>query len=97
MRSAQAGAQAAWAGGRGAAAPCRSAAGARQGHEHTGRGRWARLGRAVGQRAVHLVHSACFWLGLTQYCSLVNFWTLFVNPVHEHYSSQNFLKFFLLN
>ena len=33
------------------------------------RGRWARPRRAAGQRAVYLVHSACFWPGLTQYCS----------------------------
>ena len=26
-------------------------------------------GRAAGQQAVHLVHSACFWPSLTQYCS----------------------------
>ena len=33
---------------------------------------WARLcasGCAAGLQAVHLVHSACFWPGLTQYCS----------------------------
>ena len=29
----------------------------------------ARPRRAAGQRVVHLVHSACFWPGLTQYCS----------------------------
>ena len=26
-----------------------------------------------------------------------NFWTLFVNPVHEHCSSRNFSKFFFFN
>ena len=41
-------------------------------------------------RVVHLVPMACFWPGLTQYCSLVDFWTLFVNPFHEHCSSQIF-------
>ena len=30
---------------------------------------WARPGRVAGQRAVHFVHSSCFWPGLTQYCS----------------------------
>ena len=29
----------------------------------------ARPGRAARPWTVHLVHSACFWLGLTQYCS----------------------------
>ena len=28
-----------------------------------------RNGRAAGQRAVHWVHSACFWPDLTQYYS----------------------------
>ena len=32
-----------------------------------GTGAWP--GRAAGQRAMHLVHSACFWPDLTQYCS----------------------------
>ena len=48
----------------------RHAAGARQGrHGSAGRGRWARPGHAVGRRAVHLVHSACFWPGSTRYFS----------------------------
>ena len=38
----------------------RGAAGAR---------RQERPGRDAGQRTVHSVHSACFWPGLTQYCS----------------------------
>ena len=50
------------------------------------------LGVLLGQWAVHLVHSACFWPNLTWYCSLVNFWTLFVNSVHEHCSSQKIFK-----
>ena len=65
------------AGGSGARGPpCRGVAGAQErgkgacGARH---GRWARgqarPGRAAGQQAVHLVHSACFWPSLTQYCS----------------------------
>ena len=34
-----------------------------------GRGRVRGLGVLLGQWAVHSVHSACFWPGLTQYCS----------------------------
>ena len=42
--------------------------------------------------AVHLVHSAVFGpVRLSIFLSQI-FWTLFVNPVHEHYSSRNFSK-----
>ena len=34
-----------------------------------GRGRAHDLGMLLGQWAVHSVHSACFWPGLTQYGS----------------------------
>ena len=82
----------------GVGAGARGACGARgrgsrgERHERAALALGARPGRAAGQRSVHLVHSACFWPGLTQYCFRVNFWTLFVNPVHEHCSSQNFSK-----
>ena len=49
----------------------------------------ARLGVLLGQQ---VVNSACFDPVLIQYCSGVNFWTLFMNPVHEHYSSQFFFQ-----
>ena len=49
----------------------RGARGARQGrgHECATLALGARPRRAVDQQAVHLVHSACFWPSLTQYCS----------------------------
>ena len=94
---------------RGGCAGCRRQARARAGSGTTWARRGARSagGRAVRARpgrwarglakAVHLVHSACFWPGLTRYFPESNFWTLFANPVHEHCSSQIFSKFFLLN
>ena len=59
------------AGGRAGRSAGRGAQGARQAgawHGRCARGQ-ARPGSAAGQRAVHSVHSACFWPGLTQYCS----------------------------
>ena len=50
----------------------------------------ARPRRTGWLRAVHSVYSACFRSGLSRHCYYVDFWTLFVNPVHEHCSSQNF-------
>ena len=54
------------------------------------RARRERPGRASWPWAVYSVHSACFWPGSTRYFPESNFWTLFVNPVHEHCSSQIF-------
>ena len=53
--------------------------------------RQAGAGHAGWLWAVHSVHSACFWPGSTRYFFESNFWTLFVNPVHEHCSSQIFI------
>ena len=67
--------------------------GARGSGKQGARGRgaaWAlgsRPGRAGWPRAMHLVHSACFWPDLVPES---NFWTLFANSVHEHCSSQIF-------
>ena len=67
-------------------------AGARQGRAGRAAGRAERSGhcllggtgvqpgRAAGQRAMHLVHSACFWPGLTQYYSLVKFFDIVREP-----------------
>ena len=61
-RGAQAGAgRTAGARGRGARQGC--------GHECATLALGARPRRAVDQQVVHLVHSACFWPSLTQYCS----------------------------
>ena len=60
--------------------------------ERAGQG-WLGAGRAGWPWAVHSVHSACFWPSSTRYFPESNFfWTLFVNPVHEHCSSRNFSK-----
>ena len=65
-------------------------AGARGGRDKGTRGtRQWRAGRTSWSRAVHLVHSACFWPDLTQYCSL----TRFMNTVHH----KNFRKKNILN
>ena len=64
--------------GRGARGPRRQASGALgtralggtgERQAGTGRGRARGLGMLLGQWAVHSVHSACFWPGLTQYGS----------------------------
>ena len=86
-----------------------SVRGRADGHElAAGRGRAA--GRAGGRRADDRQAcglGARAGLGLCTRCTRPvfgplqlgiflsqNFWTLFVNPVHEHCSSRNFLKFF---
>ena len=64
------------------------------GHSRPGRGLGAgRAAWAPGLAgAVHLVHSAVFGpVRLSIFLSQI-FWTLFVNPVHEHCSSRNFSK-----
>ena len=84
------------AGARGAQADARlGARGARQQARHgrAGRVAWAlgeRLGRAGWPRL-------CTWCTRPIFCPVrlgiflkSNFWTLFVNQVHEHYSSQKF-------
>ena len=55
-----------------------------------GRGRAAWAPGLAG--AVHLVHSAVFGPVRLSIFLSQNFWTLFVNPVHEHCSSRNFSK-----
>ena len=59
-------------------------------------GRWA---HGLGARAGFGLCTRCTWpvfgpvrLGIFPES---NFWTLFVNPVHEHCSSQNSLNFFI--
>ena len=89
-------------GARQAGTRCRRAADRHAGHDKQARdarqARGARptgwpgrgLGVQLGQWAVHLVHSACFLPSSTRYFPESNFWTLFVNSVHEHCSSQKF-------
>ena len=59
-----------------------------------GRAAWARgLGVRPGRAAwPWAVHSTCFCPVRLGIFLSQNFWTLFVNPVHEHCSSRNFSK-----
>ena len=66
--------------------------GARGARPGSGLGAWRAAWAPGLAGAVHLVHSAIFGpVSLSIFLSQI-FWTLFVNPVHEHCSSRNFSK-----